>query len=413
MRILFLHNNYPAQFGAIGHYLANEGWEVSFMTQRKGTTSDIINITVYRDRDQPKGYEVSHPYLQSTGKAVVTGLSALEVANHLKKKDGYIPDVMVAHSGWGPGLFLKEAWPDTPQVGYFEWYYKGEAEDVVFMHGPGRPPFEKARERIRNATIMSELISCDAGLVPTAYQASQFPDVFRPKLRVMHDGVDTDTYKPADPGEVSFGDQTFRKGEEILTYVARGMEPYRGFPEFMDALELLQKRRPNLRTIIVGEDRVAYGKKLDSGKTYKEDALDRLDLDLSRIVFTGLLPRNRYREVIQLSSVHVYFTVPFVLSWSMMEAMSTGCLMLASDTAPVRELITHGENGFLTDYKDKERLADDLDKLLETRNQQDHIRKAARTTITDNYAARTLYPAKKAFFAEVAAGRQFSRGFSE
>ncbi|MEM9232855.1 MAG: glycosyltransferase, partial [Pseudomonadota bacterium] len=360
MRILFLHNNYPAQFGAIGHYLAAEGWDVRFMTQRSGTKSDVIDVTVYRDRKPPKEYHVGHPVLQSTGKAVVTGLSAMEVALHLRKSQNYIPDVMVAHSGWGPGLFLKEAWPETPQVGYFEWYYKGEADDVVFMRGPNRPPLEKARERIRNASIMSELISCDVGLVPTGYQASQFPDIFRPKLRVMHDGVDTESYKPADPGEVTFGEDTFRKGEEILTYVARGMEPYRGFPEFMDALELVQKRRPKLRTIIVGEDRAAYGKALDSGKTYKEDALDRLDLDLSRITFTGLLPRNQYRQVIQLSSVHVYFTVPFVLSWSMMEALSTGCLMLASDTAPVRELITDGENGYLTDYRNKEQLADDL-----------------------------------------------------
>ena len=410
MKILFLHNNFPAQFGHIGNYLAREGWDVRYLTQRKGATSDLINITVYRDRDQPEEHKIGHPGLQSTGKAVITGASALEVGLHLREKEGYIPDVMVAHSGWGPGLFLKDVWPEAKMVGYFEWYYKGEADDIVFMRGPGRPAGEKARERMRNASIALELIECDAGLVPTAYQASQIPELFHHKIRIMHDGVDTDMYAPGDPGEVKFGDETFRKGDEILTYVARGMEPYRGFPEFMNALEVLQKRRPNLRTIIVGEDRTAYGKPLKSGKTFKEDALERLDLDLSRITFTGLLPRPEYKKVLLLSSLHVYFTVPFVLSWSMMERLSAGCLLLGSDTAPVRELIEDGKNGYLTDYRDRDRLVEDMNRLLETRDEHEHVRKAARETITDSYAAKDLYPAKKAFFADVAKGRSFGRG---
>lgn len=411
MRILFLHNNFPAQFGAIGHYLAQEGWDVRFLTQRKGAKAEAIKITAYRDREPKEEHKTAHPYLQSTAKAMITGLSAAEVAMHLREKEHYVPDICVAHSGWGPGLFLKDAWPESKYVGYFEWYYKGEADDVVFMKGPGRPVMEKARERIRNSSIALELIGCDAGLVPTVYQASQFPDVFRDKLRVMHDGVDTEMYAPMDPGEVTLGEETYRKGEEILTYVARGMEPYRGFPEFMNALEILQKRRPHLRTIVVGEDRVAYGKTLKSGKTYKEDALERLDLDLGRINFTGLLARPDYTKVLQLSSVHVYFTVPFVLSWSMMEALSAGCLLLGSDTAPVRELVEHGKNGFLTEYRNAERLADDLDRLLDEREKHDAVRAAARQTITDSYAARDLYPAKKNFFAEVAKGRNFTRGW--
>lgn len=410
MRILFLHNNYPAQFGAIGSFLASQGWDVRFMTQRAGSKSELIDVTVYRDREQRKEHLGGHPYLNSSRKALVTGLSAMEVAMHLRDKEGYTPDVMVSHTGWGPGLFMKDVWPNTPHVGYFEWYYKGEADDIVFMRGPNRPTQECARERVRNTPILSELVSCDMGIIPTEYQASQFPDIFRPKLRIMHDGVDTDTYSPGDPGDVTFGDQTFRKGEEILTYVARGMEPYRGFPEFMDALELVQKRRPKLRTIIVGEDRVAYGKKLETGKTYKEDALERLDLDHSRICFTDLLSRPDYLKVLKLSSLHVYFTVPFVLSWSMMEALSTGCLLLGSRSAPVLELIEDGKNGYLTEYRDRERLADDIERLLETRADHDHIREAARRTITDNYAARDIYRAKKVMFAEIAAGRHPFRG---
>lgn len=401
MRILFLHNNFPAQFGAIGQYLSRSGWNVTFMTQRKGAEADGIETVVYRDRDQKDDHSVGHPFLTSTGKAVVTGTSALEVALHLKHKKQYTPDIIVAHSGWGPGMFMKDVWPDVPYVGYFEWYYKGNADDITFLNGPNRPAMEHARERYRNTPIWADLVSCDVGLVPTRYQASQFPEMFQSKLRVMHDGIDTAYYAPEDPGTVTLGDETFTRDDEVLTYVARGMEPYRGFPEFMDALAKVQKHRPNLRTIIVGEDRTAYGRKLASGKTYKEDALERLDLDMSRITFTGLLPRSEYRRVLRLSSLHIYFTVPFVLSWSMMEAMSTGCLILGGDTAPVQEVMRHGENGLLTNYRDPDRLAADLEHALATRHEYDALRVAARQTILDRYAAQDLYPAKKAFFASL------------
>lgn len=401
MHILFLHNNFPAQFGQIGQYLSREGWQVTYMTQRKGAKADGLDVVVYRDREQPEDQKVNHPFLNSTGKAVVTGTSALEVGQVLKHKRGINPDVIVAHSGWGPGMFMKDVWPDAAYVGYFEWYYQGEAPDIVFMSGPNRPPMDNARERFRNAPILADLASCDLGLVPTEFQASTFPEFFRPKLRVMHDGIDTGYYAPGDPGPVTFGDQTFTKDDEIVTYVARGMEPYRGFPEFMVALAEVQKRRPKLRAIIVGEDRTAYGRKLKSGKTYKEDALERLDLDHSRIVFTGLLPRPDYLKVLQLSSVHIYFTVPFVLSWSSMEAMSAGCLILGSDTAPVREVMRHQHNAILTDFRNPERVADDLEHVLATRHDYGELRAAARRTIVDNYAAKDIYRAKKVLFSSL------------
>lgn len=398
MKVLFLHNNFPAQFGALGRYLSDEGWQVTFMTQRKGAKADGIDTVVYRDREQPKGQE-PHPFLVSSTKAAITGASAAEVAEVLRTKRGYTPDVVVAHSGWGPGMFLKDVWPDAPYVGYFEWFYRGDADDISFLNEGPRGVLNKARERMRNAPILTDLTACDAGLVPTRYQASQFPGLFRNKLTVMHDGIDTDTYAPGDPGPLTLGGQTFAKGDETVTYVARGMEPYRGFPEFMTALAKVQKRRPALRAIVVGEDRVAYGRALKNGKTYKEDALGRLDLDLSRIVFTGLLPRPAYRKVLQISALHTYLTVPFVLSWSSMEAMSAGCLMLASDTAPVREVMVHEKNAILVDHRDPAALADAMEDALARRSTLAPLREAARRTITDSYAARDVYPAKKVWLA--------------
>ena len=401
MKILFLHNNFPAQFGSIGQYLASQGWQVTYLTQRQGAKADGIETVVYRDREQPKDLK-PHPFLGGTTKAAVTGASAAEVGALLRTKKDYTPDVIVAHSGWGPGMFMKDVWPDTPYVGYFEWWYNGEADDIAFLQGPGRPVLERARERMRNAPIQTDLAACDAGLVPTRYQASQFPPFYQDKLTVMHDGIDTQTYAPGDPGAVTFGPHTFKKGDETVTYVARGMEPYRGFPAFMEALGRVQKRRPNLRAIIVGEDRAAYGRTLSSGKTFKEDALERLDLDESRIVFTGLLPRTQYLRVLQVSALHTYLTVPFVLSWSSMEAMSAGCLMLSSDVAPVREVMQNGENAVLADHTDADALAEALHDTLERREALAPMRAAARRTITDSYAARDVYPAKKVWLAGLA-----------
>ena len=403
MKILFLHNNFPAQFGALGGYLAREGWQVTFMTQRKGAKAEGIDTVVYRDREQPDDLK-PHPFLAGATKATITGASAAEVADVLRAKRGYVPDVMVAHSGWGPGMALKDVWPDAAYAGYYEWYYRGDAEDIAYLGGQEDTALRRARERFRNMPILTDLVACDAGLVPTRYQASTFPAFLRDRLTVMHDGIDTETYAPGDSGPVTLGGHTFRQGEETITYVARGMEPYRGFPAFMAALSLVQKRRPDLRAIVVGEDRVAYGKAHPSGESFKTVALRELDLDEDRIVFTGLLGRRDYLRVLQVSALHTYLTVPFVLSWSSMEAMSAGCLMLASDVAPVREVMTHGENALLVDHRDVPALADRMEEALARRDELAPLREAARRTITQSYAMRDVYPAKKVWFAGLAGG---------
>jgi len=191
---------------------------------------------------------------------------------------------------------------------------------------------------------------------------------------------------------------------EIITYVARGMEPYRGFPQFMEALAEVQKRRPNATAVIVGADRVAYGKKLGKGDSHKKQALEAYDLDLSRIHFTGVLPRHQYRAVLQVSSVHVYLTVPFVLSWSMMEAMSAGCLLVASDTEPVREVIQDGDNGLLCDFFGKQEIVDKICQCLESPQKFKEIRSRARQTIISRYSHKLLYPEKKTLLEQICSG---------
>ena len=181
---------------------------------------------------------------------------------------------------------------------------------------------------------------------------------------------------------------------EIITYATRGMEPYRGFPQFMKAASMLQKRRPNCHVVVVGKDRVAYGPQRRDGKTYKQEMLETLEFDRDRLHFTDLLSYRDYRQVLRASSVHAYLSYPFVLSWSMLEAMSVGCAIVASKTPPVEEVITDGENGLLVDFFSPEELAARMEEVLDDPTRRQDLRTNARQTILDNYDLATLLPQK-------------------
>ncbi|MBP2628369.1 MAG: glycosyltransferase, partial [Firmicutes bacterium] len=246
-------------------------------------------------------------------------------------------------------------------------------------------------------------LTCDRGVSPTYYQRSQFPPELQQKISVLHDGVNSDFFQPKADTKLVLPNINLDLSdvEEIVTYVGRGMEPYRGFPQFMEAVDILLKRRPKCHVVIVGADRVAYGKALPDGKTYKELMLEKFDIDLMRVHFTGLLPYNQYRQVLQASSVHVYLTRPFVLSWSMLEAMSAGCLLVASDTAPVKEVIKDGENGLLADFFSPAQIAARVEEALTNPDRMAGIRQRARQTILDNYALSKLLPQQIALLQQV------------
>jgi glycosyltransferase involved in cell wall biosynthesis len=402
-RILFLHDNFPAQFGAIGEYLARKGWDVAFGTQRDTAKSGLMRVFNYKPhREITKGV---HPYAATFEKAAINGQAAARACLALKAK-GFSPDVMVAHSGWGPGMYLKDIWPDARYIGYFEWYYQPIGPDVAFMKGEAAMSEDQLlRTRGRNAPILLDLAACDFGLCPTAYQKSQFPSVLADKLRVLHDGVDVATYAPRPGARLVLPDLDLSDAEEIVTYVARGMEPYRGFPQFMAAAAEVMRRRPKAHVVVVGEDRVAYGRKLPEGESWKKRMLSEHKFDERRLHFTGLIPRDQYLAVLQASSVHVYLTVPFVLSWSMMEAMSAGCLIVGSDTEPVKELIEDGANGVLVDFYNVQQIARAIMRALEDPQKFAPIRTAARATIVERYSAEAIYAQKERLFAGGAASR--------
>ena len=412
MQILFLHPNFPAQFRQLATVLAKDSNnQVVFGTARQQGSLPGVYKAIYPE-PQP-AHPQTHHYVRPLETAVRQGQAVYRMAQKLKEQ-GFYPNLVYAHSGWGPGLFIKDIFPKAYYRCYFEWFYHARGSDADFDPSDPLDADSEARIRVKNAPILLDLTSCDKGLTPTAWQRQQFPSEFHRKLTVCHDGVDTMFFKPKPGAKLvlksapPLSDKSKSKGfqpqaegqtlldlsqvDEIVTYVGRGMEPYRGFPQFMEAVAIIQQRRPHCHVVVVGEDRVAYGKDLPNGKTYKQLMLETLDLDLSRLHFTGSLPYSLYLQVLQASSVHVYLTRPFVLSWSMLEAMATGCLVVGSRTAPVIEVIEDGVNGLLVDFFASEEIAAKVNEVLEHPEHLAALRVKARETILKHYDLNKLLP---------------------
>jgi glycosyltransferase involved in cell wall biosynthesis len=391
-KILFLHPNFPAQFRHIIQKLGrDENYQIAFGTTREDGQIEGVSKVIYKPSREAR--PETHHYIRNLENAVLQGQSVYRLADKLKSQ-GFVPDIVYGHSGWGPTLFIKDIFPKAKLLCYFEWFYKSHGSDADFDPSEPLNADDEARIRVKNAPILLDLYSCDRGLSPTNWQKQQFPPEYQSKIAVRHDGIDTEFFKPQPGAKLVLPriNLDLSGVDELVTYVGRGMEPYRGFPQFIETLGLLQKRRPNCHVVIVGQDRVAYGKTLPNGKTYKELMLEKVPLDLNRVHFTGLLPYTEYLQVIQASSVHVYLTRPFVLSWSMLESMSTGCLVLGSDTPPVRELIQDGVNGLLVDFFSPEKICDRIIEVLEHPTRMAELRTSARETITNNYDLNKLLP---------------------
>ncbi len=392
MKILFLHPNFPAQFRHLATTLAQDPKnKVVFGTKRKeGQIPGVFKVIYSPSRTARRE---THHYVRTLENAVLEGQAVYRLTDQLKAEN-FFPDIVYGHSGWGPTLFIKDIFPKAELLCFFEWFYHARGTDADFDPKEPLTVDDEARIRIKNTPILTDLYSCDRGLSPTYWQRQQFPPEYHQKITVCHDGIDTNFFHPQ-PGTKLVLEKInldLSEVDEIITYVARGMEPYRGFPQFMETVAILQKRRPNCHVVVVGQDRVAYGRSLPDGKTYKQLMLETLSLDLSRLHFTGLLPYSDYLKVIQASSVHIYLTRPFVLSWSMLEAMATGCLIVGSDTPPVKEIIEDGVNGLLVDFFSPERIADRVEEVLDHPDKMASIRVKARETILDKYDLAKLLP---------------------
>lgn len=399
MNILFLHRNFPAQFRHVLPVFASDpNNKVVFITNNE--TADMKNVMKVQYKLKREVPDDCHRYLRFYEECVNHGQACAEAAIALKNQ-GFKPDVIFGHT-WGQTLFMKDVFPDVPLICYFEWFYDRYNGDMGF---DGRPLDidDWAKLRSKNAHLLIDLFSCDYGFCPTKFQLKQFPKEFHNKIRVMHDGVDADYCKPDDNAQFFVKDKkiTLTRNDEVITYATRGMEAYRGFPEFMKAAEVLLKKRPNLQIVIGGEDRVCYGPQL-ANTTYKKMMLEQLDLDMDRVHFVGSLPFNEYVKLLQISSAHVYLTYPFVASWSLLDAMSCGCPIVASSTEPVMEFIEDGKNGFLFDFYSTSGQVEKIEYVLDNKEMVEPVRQAARKTIVDNYNLKDLLPKHIEFIKSVA-----------
>lgn len=408
MRVLFAHKFGPGHYGHLAAALAAErGNEIVFL-HAEGEV-DIPGVRTVRIAPQREARATTHHYVQGFENAVLLGQAAYRAAARLAR-DGFRPDIICAHAGFGPGLYLKDAFPGVPLLGHFEWYYHARGADADFLDPRDVNEDDALRIRTRNAGLLLELANCDGGICPTAFQHSQFPREFRHKLTVLHEGVDTDYFRPAAADNVEHTRLGLPEDAEIVTYATRGLEPYRGFPQFAAALARLQAARPRLHAVVLGTDRAFYGKPAPDGQSHKDLALAAAPgLDRSRVHFLGHLPLDEYRAVLRASHAHVYLTVPFVLSWSLLEAMATGCAVIGSDTEPVREVLRHGESGLLADLRDPEAIAAAVARVLDDRALAVRFGSAARRHVEAGYALGPLLARHVALIRGLARGERRPR----
>jgi glycosyltransferase involved in cell wall biosynthesis len=342
--------------------------------------------------------KTTHHYVRRFDNAIRRGQAIVQTLMEHKRK-GLEPDLIITHPGWGDGFFLRTIFPGTPVIGLFEYYYQTRGADVGF--DPEFPSNFDDLFRVHslNATQLLALESCDAGFCPTEWQRQRFPKAYQDRLDVIHEGIDTDIVQPDPTAQITLADGSHHQaGEEIVTYVSRNLEPYRGYHIFMRSLPRILAARPNCKIIITGGSEVSYSKPLPEGQSYHQKYWDEVSasVDTSRIHFTGPLSYTDYLKVLQISQAHIYLTYPFILSWSMLEAMAAGCLVIGSQTPPVQEVIQDGINGRLFPFHEPGTLARQVIETLEAPRAFQHLRETARNTIVQRYDfKRITYPRLK------------------
>jgi glycosyltransferase involved in cell wall biosynthesis len=404
VRILFIHQNLPAQFGhLIRHFAASGAHNVVCISRRKDFIPPGAGRVVY---DVPQSV-LSQPngFLSGFDAAVRHGIQVARAAETLASK-GFHPDIVVGHPGWGETLYLKEVFPSSPILNYCEFFYRTHGADVNFDPASQQDLARNAMTRSRNAHLLLALETADWGMAPTLWQKSVHPAAYLDRISVRFDGIDTDRVAPDPSARLTLPDGSVAQpGDPIVTYVARGLEPYRGFPSFMRAIPAILRGHPTARVVIVGADETFYGPPPGPDLTWRQALTREVAPDPARVHFLGRVPFETYRNLLLVSAAHVYLTVPFVLSWSMLEAMAAGCVVIASDTQPVREALTDGRDGFLVNYFNPDTIAERVLDALRRPDAMAPIRQAARWTALSRYSLARCLPRQVALIEALATGR--------
>ncbi|TRW92014.1 glycosyltransferase family 4 protein [Candidatus Methylobacter oryzae] len=400
MNILFIHQNFPGQFKYFAPALAADPANtVVAMTMQRQNVAEWQGVKLISYAVSRGSTPNVHPWIGDFETKTIRGEACFRAALKIREA-GFNPDVIVAHPGWGESLFLKDVWPNARLGIYCEFFYHAKGADVGFdPEFPSKDEAEICRMRLKNLNNLLHFEVADAGISPTYWQANTFPESFRKQITVVHDGIDTEAVAPNPNVNLTLntfdGSLTLTRADEVITFVNRNLEPYRGYHIFMRALPELLKRRPNALVLIVGGDDVSYGARPEAGQKWKDifagEVRPRIsDADWKRVHFLGNVPYQHFIPLLQLSTVHVYLTYPFVLSWSLLEAMSVGCAIVASDTQPLREAIRHDETGRLVDFFDSESLANQVCVLLEDPQARERLGANARAFAIAHYDLKTV-----------------------
>src|SRR5262245_1184753 len=386
MNFLFVHNNFPAQFRHAAVALAHDpNAKVAAIGSHTARAMRGVKLLKYALPDG--NVRATHPFARRfdlecrRAEQVMYALTSLQ-------SDGFVPDAVVVHAGWGESLPIRAIFPKSRLIVYCEYYYSIQNRDVAF--DPEFPTFGAdghVAVYLKNAATLLALSECDHGLSPTKWQRSTYPKEYQDKISVIHEGVDVNSAAP-DP-DASYrlpSGRVLTRSDEVVTFVARNLEPLRGYHMFMRALPRILEARPRAHALVVGGNGTSYGAHPPRGQTWQDMFLDEVAdrIDPRRVHFTGRLPYADYLRVLQVSSAHVYLTYPFVLSWSLIEAMSAGCVVIGSDTPPVREVID-GRNGILVPFFDTEQLAAQVIEALAHPRRFADFRARARRTVLEQY----------------------------
>jgi glycosyltransferase involved in cell wall biosynthesis len=393
MKILFIHHAFPGQFRHIAPKLAALGHEVKALTENE-PRFPTANVDVIRYRSERKRTNGIHPWLGGTEDKYIRAEVVLNECQKLSQ-DNFIPDVVYVHPDWGEALFIREVFPHTKIIIFAEHYYQKENSDAIFDPEFGNSTlFNHCGAKTNNAIRLLSLEDCDAAICPTEFQKNNHPTVYHSKINIIHDGIPTHELVKNPNIKIKFrGELTLTKQNDVITFANRGLEPRRGFHQFMRCIPLLQQQNPQAHIIIMGKDVTVYGnyKKLSAG-SFKQHMVQELgdSIDYNKVHFVDWLDYASYKSVIELSTVHVYLTAPFILSWSMLEVMSVEGCIVGSNTTPVTEVIEDGYNGVLVDFFSPEAIASKVTELLNDKNKRQMIGKNARQTVIDKYDLNTV-----------------------
>jgi glycosyltransferase involved in cell wall biosynthesis len=401
MNIIFIDTRFPGQFRLPAEISGKDkGNKIVFITSPNSKDDRGIpgvEKLIFSDTP-PKGLKDA-PWPAQAVADVLAGL----------KKSNYVPDLIIGHSGSGTLLYVKDVFQDTPFLGFFEWYHSPDHIQDKFNTATGPDLRLRMDLRNRNLPVLGDLCACDHGLCPTAWQKTQFPKEFHEKLSVVHPGIDTHSFQP-------LKDQGFKTDTldlsgvgQLITYTANTLVPFWGFRQFMEALPAVLEQKPEAHIVIVGSDRFSTEDPATGEKAYKSVIFEKIRLDPGRVHFIDALTYEAYKKLLQASAVHIYLDSPLMLSTTLLEAMSCGCLVIAPDTPPVREVITDGSNGIIADFSIPDKISQKILACLDYPSFMKAVKQKARQTVVERYAIEKTLPQTLDIIKKMAGGKHLKQ----